>query len=140
VRDSALLIGGGNAAWRIARAVSGRLRAHPYENYQRDAGFGVLLANGAIAAAASLSAGDHRRMLGKFSLRLKETLRELEYVRAFTWAADMSDTLGRSQTELRAVIRAVQAAAEMNGDTSSTLLAARPTAVQPAGDWPFLAI
>src|ERR1039458_3829146 len=38
-----LLGRGAGASWRIARAVSGRLKAHPYASYQQDAGFGQQL-------------------------------------------------------------------------------------------------
>src|SRR5271165_4116909 len=41
------------ASWRVARAVTGRLRSHPYVSYQRDPG-GLLLA--AYAALAWLAA------------------------------------------------------------------------------------
>jgi hypothetical protein len=91
------------AAWRIARVVSGRLRAHPHLRYQRDAGVGVVLRLSLAAAGAAFGVRTREAGLLRFEARVRQLVRELDDARALTWSADLSDALGRSQLELRAL-------------------------------------
>ena len=102
-RSDGLLNQGRCAAWRVARIVSGRLRAHPNIRYQRDAGVGTLLKNILVAAMASLTATSRRRAMTLFDAHLRAFMRELDDARALTLAPDLSDSFGRSQRELRAL-------------------------------------
>jgi hypothetical protein len=70
----------------------------------------------------------------------------LDDARALTWSADLSDTLGRSQIQIRTLIK------ELDADAPSEVASRRETfarvetrdgrddAGSVAGDWPYLAI
>jgi hypothetical protein len=132
--------------WRIARLVTGRLRAHPYVSYQRDASAARAVFDRLIAY---LLAGMSRRRgqgLQVFSAELKHVAREVDNARALTWSADLSDSLGRSQTELRRLIAEVEAG--VCRDSGPLIEVARVDAGGKAladdagsvtGTWPYLA-
>jgi hypothetical protein len=142
----ALLTRGGCAAWRVARAATGRLRAHPYARYQKEAGVSVLLMNGLVAAVAALGAS-RQSALKRFDANLKRLARELDDARALTRAADLSDSLGRSQLEVRSLLGAL---ADETGSPGTASHPAPPPATQArsdasgygsaaaAADWPYL--
>jgi hypothetical protein len=135
------------SCWRIARIVTGRLRAHPYMSYQRDAS--------AIAAmyyrlSAGLTAGAAQRRgksLQTFSAELRRVARELDNTRALTWSADLSDTLGRLQTEIRRSITEAGANARKEAGSLSDLgegvergaTASRNADGSLEASWPYLA-
>ena len=84
--------------------------------------------------------------LQSFSRELSRVLRELDDVRALTWSADLSDSLGRFQTQVRRLIEEVDAGArqETGGHREpAVLLETRGCTVRPsvaaAGNWPYLA-
>jgi hypothetical protein len=139
--EDALLNRGRCAAWRVARIVSGRLRAHPYSSFQRDAGISVVLANSLSAANAALGVKTRRQGLLRFEAHLRSLARELSDVRALTSASDLNDNFGRSQVEIRALLAAL--AYETSGirvseaSTMTPIADARgPAAVD--SDWPYL--
>jgi hypothetical protein len=127
--------------WQIARVVTGRLRAHPYLNYQRgptglDALYGA--ARTAVLGVASRYSG---RSLGILSQELQRVARELDDARALTWSAELSDTFGRSQIQLRRLI------AELDRSRNVTVpqddargAAVGESAGDVAGNWPYLAL
>jgi hypothetical protein len=138
VRDSGL------AAWRIARTVTGRLRAHPHIGFQRDASLVILLRNSLRAAASALTAWNRRRALQGLVADLGSLARELDDVRALTWWAEFSDSLGRSQAEVRAILAAFDSM-RLPGTRAITpravSQATHPAKSAPAPeDWPYLAI
>jgi hypothetical protein len=93
--------------WRIARIATGRLRSHPYANYQRDQG---LLERGLDRVAAYLLAvfaNVRGRQMRIFLEALNAASRELDDTRALTLSADLSDALGRAQQSMRELIAAV---------------------------------
>ena len=97
--------------WRIARVITGKLRAHPYESYQRDPGYLHSLTDGVVAA---LMGGVARLRGGRFGMYtgpLRKVARRLDDARALTWSPTLSDTLGRLQTEIRLLTRELEAAA-----------------------------
>ena len=102
-----LLNRGRCAAWRVARTVSGRLRAHPYASYQKDAGIGVVVANSLAAANAALGVKTRHQGLLRFEAYLRSLARELSDVRALTSASDLNDSFARSQIEIRALLSAL---------------------------------
>ena len=103
----ALLNRGSCVAWRVARTVSGRLRAHPYGSFQKDAGIGVVVANSLAAANAVLGVNTRHQGLLRFEAYLRSLARELSDVRALTCASDLNDNFGRSQIEIRALLAAL---------------------------------
>src|SRR5216683_901544 len=102
-----LLNRGRCAAWRVARFVSGRLRAHPYASFQKDAGIGVVVANSLAAANAGLGVKTRHQGLLRFEAHLKSLAHELSDVRALTCASDLNDSFGRSQIEIRSLLAAL---------------------------------
>jgi hypothetical protein len=128
---------GACAAWRIARAVSGRLRAHPHANYQQDAGLAVVLKSGVSAAAAALGARSRQAALLRFEAQVRRLARELDDARALTWSADLSEALGRSQVEVRTLIE--ELSRETRGSRATPLPPAAP-AQHAEGHSPYLAL
>jgi hypothetical protein len=160
-----LLYRGACAAWRVVRMVSGRLRAHPFADYQRDAGLGTLLGNSVAAFAASVGASNRIQALKAFETHLKAVSHQLDDARALAWAADLSDALGRSQLEIRslaaaaeyALFDACEAYAQRGGAPSATLRVSKVSAAKmpsaslrsrrvtsaasaAGSDWPYLAL
>ena len=150
-RDDGLLQRGRCVAWRVARTVTGRLRAHPYAPFTRDASVGTILRNSVIAKWVAWSAANRSEALQQLEAQLRALARELDDVRALTWAADLSDAFGRSQAEIRLLLGAIQGSAVAKPATgatgpvgAATVTTAGPsTAVAastvPEADWPFLA-
>jgi hypothetical protein len=140
-RDS-LLDRGGCAAWRVARTVSGRLRAHPYDSFQKDPGVGVIVANSLAAANAAFGVKTRRQGLLRFEAHLRALARELSDFRALACASDLSDSLDRSQSEIRALLAAL--AYESGGVHAPEASAIAPvtnagSAITVDSDWPYLA-
>jgi hypothetical protein len=136
----ALLSRGRCAAWRVARTVSGRLRAHPYGRFQEDAGIGVVVANSLAAANAVLGVKTRHQGLLRFEAHLRSLARELSDVRALTSAADLNDSFDRSQIEIRSLLAAV--AFETGRVHVAETLALAPVADSRGAvvvDWPYLA-
>jgi hypothetical protein len=138
----ALVTRGRCAAWRVARTVSGRLRAHPYGSFQKDAGIGVVVANSLAAANAALGVKTRHQGLLRFEAHLRSLARELADVRALTCASDLNDGLARSQIEIRALLAAL---AHETGRVRVPEPAAISAVANARGeatadsDWPYLA-
>ncbi len=144
VLNDPLLRAGGQAAWRIVRTVTGKLRAHPRLEFQKDAGVGTLLGNSVVAYASVLCASSRQSTLKRFDGELNALAHELRNVRALTWASDLSDSLGRSQDEIRSLIatlgRELQPLAAMPAPPSMTPQPPREAPQTSGSDWPYLAI
>jgi hypothetical protein len=148
-RGDTLLNRGRCAAWRVARTVSGRLRAHPYGSFQKDAGIGVVVANSLAAANAALGVKTRHQGLLRFEAHLRSLARELSDVRALTSASDLNDSFGRSQIEIRALLAALgfetRGEYETRGVHLSEASAMTPpvtnagSAITVDSDWPYLA-
>jgi hypothetical protein len=144
-----LLNRGRCAAWRVARTVSGRLRAHPYGSFQKDAGIGVVVANSLAAANAALGVKTRHQGLLRFEAILRSLARELSDVRALTSASDLNDSFGRSQIEIRALLAALgvetRGVNETRGVHRSETSAMAPPVTNAGSeitvdcDWPYLA-
>jgi len=144
-----LLDRAGCAAWRVARTVSGRLRAHPYERFQKDAGTGVVVRNSIVAALAALGTKTPRQALVNLEGRLRQLARELDRARALTWAADLSDSFGRSQIEIRSLLAELEYEARTQVTRTHAAIAPSMTPVGANAaeyaatadtDWPYLAL
>jgi hypothetical protein len=133
--------------WQIARVVTGRLRAHPYLSYQRDASATravVDRVNAQVVAAVSQRQGQAFRT---FATELKRVAREVDNARSLTWSPDLSDALGRSQTEIRRLIKEVEAGArkesgaftEKGPRAEGAGIAVRNDTAAVEGNWPYLA-
>ncbi len=146
VLNDSLLGRGAGASWRIVRAVTGRLKAHPYASYQQDPGFGRQVSDTLFASFLAFGAGNRPRAMAAYESHLWALARQLADVRALTWAPDLSDGLGRSQFEINSLLEAV---ARETGRTDGRLQWAPglPLAANGAGDfanpldggWPYMA-
>jgi hypothetical protein len=146
VAQDPVLTRGACASWRIARVVSGRLRAHPYLRYQKDTALGVIVFNGVLARWLALKSRNRLQALCEYEMSLRQLARQLEDARALTWSSDLSDTFGRLQTEIRSVLVAVAgetaaASGSKRLPQHELSLADGGAAALPAieGDWPYLA-
>lgn len=135
------------ACWRISRVATGQLRAHPYQSYQRGPGRLRAPYDGAVAALIGEVAQHRGRRFGMYSPQLQRVARELDDARALTRSPALSDTLGRSQLEIRALIR--EFAAGVREEAGARIEAAavdvsgggvRGEASRVATNWPYLAI
>jgi hypothetical protein len=147
VRDS-VFSRGAVRSWQIARVITGWLRAHPYLSYQR----GPSEVRGIYDRfSAGLLAGLARyrgRSLQTFSRELQRVARELDDARALTWSSDLSDTLGRSQIEIRTLIKELDADARNEAGSRQETVArivtrtgnGRDVAGGVGVNWPYLAI
>jgi hypothetical protein len=134
--------------WRIARVITGLLRAHPYLSYQRGPsevrGVYVRVSAGLLGGIARYRGRCHQT----FSDELRRVARELDDARALTWSSDLSDTLGRSQTQIRGLMKELDAGAHNESGSrheTAPRVETRIGAVQEdsgsvAGNWPYLAI
>jgi hypothetical protein len=126
------------SSWRIARTVSGRLKANPYQRYQKDVGVASLACSSVLARLPALVARSRLQALRECESQLRRLSRLLDDARALTWTPDLSDAFGRSQLEIRSLM------ASLAHETHSTWGAESRPAGQPlarpmAGDWPYLA-
>jgi hypothetical protein len=133
--------------WRISRVLTGKLRSHPYLAYQRGPS-GIRAIYNQISAAlrggVSLRAG---RPWRTFAGELQRVSRELDDVRALTWSSELSDTLGRCQTQIRRLVEEVDAAARKEAGASYQPARSAAPAIAVGGNdsgrpgqWPYLAI
>jgi hypothetical protein len=133
--------------WRIARVVTGKLRAHPYLAYQQGPGDLRTVYNHISAMFLGRLALRRGRPWRRFAVELQRVSRELDDVRALTWSSELSDTLGRSQVQIRRAIVEVDVAARREGGSSyqparvdvPAMAEARADSSR-APQWPYLAI
>jgi len=134
--------------WQIARVVTGRLRAHPYLKFQRGPTDLDTLYGGARANWFSMLSRSGPGRLQTLSDELHRVARELDDARALTWSADLSDTFGRSQAQIRRLIAEVDAGVQRETGSRSGVAANSRSSVAArdgeaagdvAGNWPYLA-
>ncbi|HME39098.1 MAG TPA: hypothetical protein VKG63_09060 [Steroidobacteraceae bacterium] len=123
--------------WRIAGVITGRLHAHPYISYQRGPS---ALQGVRHRIRARLVGGVARlrdRSLQTFADELHRVARELDDARALTWSAELSDTLGRAQTQIRTLLRELDGARAPRSGARAGAALDEPASVP--GNWPYLA-
>src|SRR5258707_4989450 len=139
---------GAVSCWQIARIITGLLRAHPYLSYQRGPsevrGVYDRLSAGLLGGIARYRGRSHQT----YSDELRRVERELDDAWALTWSSDLSDTLGRSQIQIRGLIKELDAGAlnesgsrhETAPRVETRIGAVRDDSGSVAGNWPYLAI
>lgn len=140
-----LLARGACASWRLARLVSGRLKAHPYLRYQRGVGLGSILANRLSASFLAATARNQMHALKRYESALQALVRHLDDARALSWSSDFSDTLGRSQYEFQSLLEdlapitrnSLPAGPPKRATRTDGLVGGLARTVE--GDWPYLA-
>jgi hypothetical protein len=146
-RRSSVIARSGQSCWRIARVITGTLRAHPYLNYQRGPSEVRAVYDRIRAGLLGGIARYRGRSLQRFCAELQRVAHELDDTRALTWSADLSDALGRSQTQMRRLIRELDAGARAEAGSrieTDTRVEARSAAFRDeagsvGGNWPYLA-
>jgi hypothetical protein len=126
--------------WTIARIVTGRLRAHPYESYQRGHGELAGLTDAAVAAALAISARRQNRQLNLFADHLQAVAGEVDDVRSVSWSPDLSDALGRMQVQMRSLMGELDC--RLPGQRSTAVAEQRRPlqGIAVEDSWPYLAI
>jgi hypothetical protein len=132
--------------WQIARAITGRLRAHPYLNFQRGPGEMRASYDGLYASVLGGIARYRGRSFQFYCNELRRVARELDDARALTWSPDLSDDLGRSQVRIQRLIRELEVAqlAEAGSQVGKAIAldvpagAARADGGAVEGNWPYL--
>lgn len=132
------------ASWRIARVVSGRLRSHPYAEYQRDASVWAQLLHRLHARCVALTCRTREQRLGALRGRLTRLARRLDDAIVLAWTSEFSEALGRSRGEVRGLIGALGQPAGQ-GVVPAVRAARRPLAgglgaAALDADWPYLAL
>ena len=142
--DDSLLWRGACASWRIARVVSGRLKAHPYLRYQKDVGMSSLVRHRLVASYLALARDNPVKGFREYESRLRTLARHLDDTRALSWSSDFSDALGRSQYELGSILQDLAQITQTAAPTLSKRVPRTESLVgelaRPIeGDWPYLA-
>jgi hypothetical protein len=94
--------------WRIARIATGKLRSHPYKNYQRDPGRLESACDRGAAFIVAKLANLRGQGLRAFLEQLSSAAREVADARALTLSSDLSDALGRAQKTVQVLIDEVR--------------------------------
>jgi hypothetical protein len=131
--DDSLYQRGAMICWSVNRFVTGHLRAHPHLSYQQ----GPSSVRGSLNAIAVQAIGlltRRKQRVAVFAAELQRVARELDDARALTWSPDLSDTLGRYQTQLRRLTL------ELNGARSEVAASIPRIGSNLASNWPYLAI
>jgi hypothetical protein len=134
--------------WRVARVITGKLRGHPYLAYQRGPGALRTVYHHVAAKLIGGLALRRGRRWRTFSVELQRAARELDDVRALTWSPELSDTLGRSQMQIRRLVMEVDVAARKEGGSAyqpagiavPVVAGGRDDSSRMGGQWPYLAI
>ena len=71
--------------------------------------------NGVLARWLALKSRNRLQALCEYETNLRRLARQLEDARALTWSSDLSDTFGRSQTEIRSLLAAVAGETAVSG-------------------------
>jgi hypothetical protein len=128
--------------WAIARVATGRLRAHPYLNYQRGPSPLRDLADRAGASITAFAAERRRRSVSVLALELECVAHEVDDARALTRLPDLSDSLGRTQLQLRRLAKELDARvqSQLGAEAMPAISADALDAMTAQNDWPYLAI
>jgi hypothetical protein len=146
---------GALSCWRIARVITGWLRAHPYLSYQQGPsevrGLYDRISADLLGRVARYRGGSLHIFI--FADELRRVAREVDDARALTWSSELSDSLGRFQAQIRDLIKELDACTSDVGarpETAPRIAAhtaaplrrdsARQHADGVAGVWPYLAI
>lgn len=135
--------------WTIARVASGRLRAHPYLQYQKGPSSRRQIADLMFAAWSTLAARRRNCRFDDYARQFKMLARTVDDVRALTWSPDLSDALGRMQLRLHRLANELDAAARAEGGATATArqnaqlqadTRAKLDEISVENNWPYLAI
>jgi hypothetical protein len=145
----ALFARSGMLCWTIARIATGRLRAHPYLQYQKGPGSARRVADLLFACWSTLAARRRHRRFEAYALQFQTLARAVDDVRALTWSPDLSDALGRMQLRMHRLANELGAAARTECGATAASHQSAPLYVNNnaqldeisvENNWPYLAI
>lgn len=128
--------------WRVSRIATGRLRAHPYPEYQRGPFLRDTLNDGFSVIFSGLLARKQKRAMRVYFHELKQVARELDDVRSLTLSPELSDSLGRAQALMRQFLDHLQVRARLERGAKSDVVVETnaPIEVEVSTDRPYLAL
>jgi hypothetical protein len=126
--------------------VSGRLRGHPYTEYQKDAGAASRTGNRLHALYLALIHKNRVPALRALEAHVNALGKLLDDAISLAWSSDFSEALSRAQLEIKTLSAAL--AEETRSGRMQERLAVRPSAERMVGDlgsalegdWPYLAL
>jgi hypothetical protein len=133
------------SCWRVARVATGTLRAHPYIGYQRGPSSIRAVYDRVTATLLGVLARYRGRSMQLLSGELAQVMGELDDARALTLSADLSDTLGRLQSQIRGLMAEIDCGTRVKSATRMTpaRIDLRTGVVRDdaavAANWPYLA-
>jgi hypothetical protein len=141
-----LLLDGALSCWRIARAVSGKLRAHPDVRCQADAGIAMRLRHRVLATLRLFGGATRSQMLNEYLILMRHLLRQLDDARSLTLSPDLSDIFGRCQSEINVLIdrlareagSRLQVFCPRGRDCPIGKHGDRPLVPRYEGEWPYM--
>ena len=135
-------------SWRVARVVSGRLRGHPYAEYQKDAGTASRAANRMHALCLALTRKGRLPALQALESHVNALGRLLDDAVSLAYSSNFSEALCRAQLEIKSL--GADLAQEGRGGRADERLVLRPSNAGRMvvgdlgsaleGDWPYLAL
>jgi hypothetical protein len=132
--------------WRVARVITGHLRAHPFLSYQNGPSPIRALLDRTDALLIGRFARHQQKNFSVYARQLQLLARELDDARALTWSAHLSDTLGRLQIQVRRLLGELGAGARLERgvpqiEAGATMEAGgKASDSKLSGNWPYLAI
>lgn len=128
--------------WQMSRLCTGRLRAHPYEAFQRGPTLLESVNDGFDAIVTGLIARRLGRRSAAFFTELKSVAQTLDRTRAVTLAPDLSDDLGRLQVQMRQLLSELSLRVQLergHAPQAASRTAHLANDARPAGS-PYLAL
>jgi hypothetical protein len=133
-------------SWRIARVISGRLRGHPYAQYQSDASLAIRATNRILAGCLNFANKNRADGLKVVTKHVTALGRQLDDAIALAWSSEFSEALTRAQSDLRSLGTALLDETQSGGVQERPVIRAafsneRVGDIGAAldGDWPYLA-
>jgi hypothetical protein len=143
--DNAVFARSAVLSWAVARVASGQLRAHPYLNYQKGPGRLRALSDHAVASILAMTARRRGRNFAALEAELQCLSREVDDTRALARLPDLSDSLGRTQLQLRRLAKELESRARSERGTDvmprvDSRIKGGTVGTAAQNDWPYLAI
>ena len=108
--------------WSISKIAAGRLRAHPYPDFQRDQSAARRRWDQACALVEAAVARRLRRDHQTLAVDLASVARELDLTRSLSRIQDLSDAFGRMQVRMRDVQEKIERSARSSEQAVRTAM------------------
>jgi len=146
--DDPLLLGGAMSSWRIVRAVSGKLKSQPDVRFHADIGIVDRSYHQVCTALQLLKRGTRSRVLREYLAIMRQLSRQLDDARSLTLSADLSDTFGRTQSEINVLTTELARQVDMPGhalcrrgrECRGATSGVRTLVPPVEAEWPYLSL